>query len=78
MAKYGRKTKLEILRGKLQRSGFTDPIRDDMPEEVAASFLAEMTLWPDCAAAAAREWAPDDRTEVDRREPDAGPPGPVN
>lgn len=78
MAKDVRKSKLEILRGRLRRAGFSDPIRDDMPEDVAAAFLFEMNLCPDCAAAAASNWRPDQRTEVDWKDPAEGPSGPVN
>jgi hypothetical protein len=53
-----KKSRLEILRGKIARQGIKVTIRDDMPEEVAASFIAEMTLCPDCAAAAAQNWEP--------------------
>lgn len=53
-----KKSRLEILRSKIARSGIDVVIRDDMPEDVAASFIAEMRLCPDCAAAAAQHWKP--------------------
>ena len=58
MSKYVRKSRLEVLRGKLKRAGFTEPIRDDLPEDVAASLIAEMWLCPCCAAAGAARWQP--------------------
>jgi hypothetical protein len=58
-----KKSRLEILRGKLRRMGETAAIRDDMPEDVAESFIAELQLCPDCAAAAAKNWRPDNRNE---------------
>jgi hypothetical protein len=54
-----KKLRVEILRGKLARLNVKGTISSDMPEEVAAGFLAEMRLCPDCAAAAAVHWCPD-------------------
>jgi hypothetical protein len=59
------KSRLEILRGKIARQDIKVTIRDDMPEDVAASFIAEMTLCPDCAAAAAEHWEPGTRMSSD-------------
>jgi len=53
-----KKSRLEVLRGKLRRMGELAPIHDEMPENIAASFIAEMRICPDCAAAAARNWRP--------------------
>lgn len=53
-----KKSRLEVLRGKLQRIGEHGPIHDAMPENIAESFIAEMRFCPDCAAAAAKNWRP--------------------
>lgn len=53
-----KKSRLEVLRGKIARAGLRVTIRDDMPEEIAESFLGEMRLCLDCAAAGAAQWSP--------------------
>lgn len=58
-----KKSKVEILRGKLKRIGESDDIHPDMPEDVADSFLAELRFDPDCGAIAALSWRPDNRNE---------------
>jgi hypothetical protein len=63
MKKSTKKSRLEILRGKLRRMGETAAIRDDMPEDVAESFIAELQFCPDCGADAAKNWRPDNRNE---------------
>ena len=54
-----KKSRLEILRGKLEKSGIRVALRDDMPEDVAALFIREMLVCPDCAGAAAQNWTPE-------------------
>ena len=58
-----RKSRVEILRGKLRRMGECDEIHPAMTEEVAESFIAELQLDPDVGAIAARDWRPDHRNE---------------
>lgn len=58
-----KKSRVEILRGKLKRMGESDDIDPEMPEEVADSFLAELRFDPDCGAIAARSWHSNNRNE---------------
>ncbi len=58
-----KKSRVEILRGKLKRMGESDDIDPEMPEDVADSFLAELRFDPDCGAIAARSWRSDNRNE---------------
>lgn len=62
-----RKSRLEILRGKVQRAlGPGHTVRDDMPEEIAESFIAEMRFCcDDCGARAATHWTPGQRGGFD-------------
>ena len=53
-----RQRRIDLLRSRIKKLGIRLKVRDDMPEEVAASFLAEMKVCPDCAAAAANAWMP--------------------
>jgi len=53
-----KKSRLEVLRGKLRRMGELATIHNAMPEAIAESFIAEMRFCPDCAGAAARNWRP--------------------
>lgn len=58
-----KKSRLEILRGKLKRMGESDDVHPAMPDEVAEAFLAELQFDPDCGAIAARSWRPGKRNE---------------
>ncbi len=58
-----KKSRVEILRGKLTRMGESSDIHPDMPDDVADAFLAHLRFDPDCAAIAARTWRPDHRNE---------------
>jgi hypothetical protein len=58
-----RKSRVEILRGKLRRMGETSELHPEMPDEVAESFLAELRFDPNVGAIAARSWRPDHPTE---------------
>jgi hypothetical protein len=58
-----KKSRVEILRGKLRRMGESDELHPAMPDDVADSFLAELRLDPDVGAIAARSWRPDNRNE---------------
>ena len=58
-----KKSRLEILRGKLKRMGECDDVHPEMPEEVAEAFIAELRFDPDVGAIAARAWRPDHRNE---------------
>jgi hypothetical protein len=58
-----KRSKVEILRGKLRRLGVSDEVHTGMPEDVAGSFIAELRFCPDTGAIAARNWRPDHRNE---------------
>lgn len=58
-----RKSRTEILRGKLLRMGESDLLHPDMPDDVADAFIAHLRFDPDCGAIAARAWRPDHRNE---------------
>ena len=58
-----RKSRVEILRGKLRRMEESDELHPEMPDDVADSFLAELRLDPDVGAIAARSWRPDNPNE---------------
>lgn len=58
-----KKSRVEILRGKLRRMGESDAIHPEMPDDVADIFLAHVRFDPDCAAIAARSWSPAHRNE---------------
>lgn len=58
-----KKSRVEILRGKLRRMGESDDVHPEMPEEVASSFLAHVRFDPDCGAIAARSWSPTNRNQ---------------
>jgi hypothetical protein len=58
-----KKSRVEILRGKLKKMGESDEIDSSMPEDVADCFLAELRFDPDCGAIAARSWRPHNRNE---------------
>lgn len=58
-----KKSRMEILRGRLRRMGESDDLHPDMPDDVAETFLAHLRFDPDCGAIAARNWRPDRRNE---------------
>lgn len=58
-----KKSRVEILQGKLRRMGESDALHPEMPEEVAEAFIAELRFDPCCAAMAAHNWRPDNRNE---------------
>ena len=63
MTNMKKKSRLEILRGKLKKMGECDEVHPEMPEDVAEAFIAELRFDPDCGAIAARTWRPDHRNE---------------
>lgn len=58
-----KKSRVEILRGKMRRMGESDEVHPEMTAEVADSFLAQIRFDPDCGAIAARSWSPSKRNE---------------
>jgi len=58
-----RKSRVEILRGKLRRMGERDDIHPEMPEDVAEAFVAHLRFDPCVGPIMARDWRPDHRNE---------------
>ncbi len=58
-----KKSRVEILRGKLRRMGESDAIHPAMPEDVAEAFLAHVRFDPCVGPIAARDWSPEHRNE---------------
>lgn len=58
-----KKSRVEILKGKLRRMGESDALHPEMPDDVANAFLAELQLDPEDGPVAARKWRPDNRNE---------------
>ena len=58
-----KKSRIEILKGKLRRMGESDAIHPDMPEDVAESFISHLSFDPDVGPIMARDWRPDHRND---------------
>lgn len=58
-----KKSRVEILRGKLRRMGESDDVHPDMPEDVAEVFIAHLRFDPCVGPKIARDWRPDRRNE---------------
>ncbi|HEX7705900.1 MAG TPA: hypothetical protein VF701_05515 [Thermoanaerobaculia bacterium] len=56
-----KKSRVEILRGKLRRMGESDDIHPEMTEDAADAFLAEIRFNPCGGPIAARAWSPSHR-----------------